>query len=69
VLEFDAAQPQLRITTPGVGNVDGTPVLTRGGWIVFPADAGRYTFSLFYSAAGGGTATFSNAGLWAGVVG
>ena len=69
ILEFDSASPQLRITTPGTGNVDGTPSLTRGGWIVFPADKGRYTFSLFYSVAGGGTATFSNTGLWAGVVG
>jgi hypothetical protein len=69
VLEFDSPDPQLRISTPGVGNVDGTPTLTRGGWIVFPADKGRYTFSLFYSVAGGGTATFTNTGLWAGVVG
>jgi hypothetical protein len=69
VLEFDSSDPQLRISTPGPGEVDGTPVLTRGGWIVFPADKGRYTFSLFYSVAGGGTATFTNTGLWAGVVG
>ena len=69
VLEFDTADPQLRITTPGTGNLDGTPVLTRGGWIVFPAEKGRYTFSLFYSVAGGGTATFTNTGLWAGVIG
>lgn len=69
VLEFETSDPQVRITTPGVGNVDGTPTLTRGGWLVFPAEKGRYTFSLFYSVAGGGTATFTNAGLWAGVVG
>jgi hypothetical protein len=69
VLEFDSSDPELRITTPGPGEVDGTPTLTRGGWIVFPADKGRYTFTLFYSVAGGGTGTFTNTGLWAGVIG
>ncbi len=69
ILEFDSPDPQLRISTPGTGNVDGTASLTRGGWIVFPAPKGKYTFSLFYSVAGGGTATFTNTGLWAGVVG
>jgi hypothetical protein len=69
ILEFNSSDPQLRISTPGVGNVDGTPSLTRGGWIVFPANKGKYTFSLFYSVAGGGTGTFTNTGLWAGVIG
>jgi hypothetical protein len=69
VLEFGEPTPQLRISTPGPGEVDGTPTLTRGGWIVFPANAGTYTFSLRYSQAGGGTAQFSNTGLWVGVVG
>jgi hypothetical protein len=69
VLEFDSSDPQLRISTPGTGMVDGTPNLARGGWIVFPADKGRYTFSLFYSVAGGGTGTFTNTGIWAGVIG
>jgi hypothetical protein len=69
ILEFNNPEPQLRISTPGTGNVDGTPNLARGGWIVFPAEKGRYTFSLFYSVAGGGTATFTNTGIWAGVVG
>jgi len=69
VLEFASATPELRITTPGTGNLDGTAALTRGGWIVFPAEKGKYTFSLYYSVAGGGTGTFSNTGLWAGVVG
>ena len=69
VLEFAGPDPQLRITTPGPGEVDGTPALTRGGWIVFPADKGTYTFSLRYSSGGGGSAIFSNTGLWAGVVG
>jgi hypothetical protein len=69
VMEFESAQPELRISTPGTGDLDGTPNLARGGWIVFPADAGRYTFSLLYSVAGGGTATFTNTGIWAGVVG
>ena len=69
ILEFNSADPQLRITTPGVGNFDGTPTLTRGGWLVFPAEKGRYTFELFYSVAGGGTATFTNTGIWAGVIG
>jgi hypothetical protein len=69
VLEFTSPDPQLRITAPGTGDLDGTGVLTRGGWLVFPAEKGRYTFSLRYSVAGGGTATFTNTGLWAGVVG
>src|SRR5688500_7171262 len=69
VLEFTSETPELRISTPGPGEVDGTPTLTRGGWIVFPADAGTYTFSLRYSQSGGGTAQFSNTGLWVGVVG
>lgn len=69
ILEYDASDPQLRITTPGTGNVDGTPSLTRGGWLVFPAEKGTYTFSLYYSVAGGGTATFTNTGIWAGVIG
>lgn len=69
IMEFDSAQPQLRISTPGTGNLDGTASLTRGGWIVFPANKGKYTFSLYYSVAGGGTATFQNTGLWAGVIG
>ena len=69
ILEFNSADPQLRISTPGTGNLDGTPVLTRGGWIVFPAEKGTYTFTLFYSVAGGGTGTFTNTGLWAGVIG
>jgi hypothetical protein len=69
VLEFDSAQPQLRISTPGTGMVDGTPNLARGGWIVFPAAKGKYTFKLLYSVAGGGTATFTNTGIWAGVIG
>ena len=69
ILEFTSSDPQLRITAPGTGDLDGASVLTRGGWLVFPAEKGRYTFSLFYSVAGGGTATFTNTGLWAGVVG
>jgi hypothetical protein len=69
VLEFSSADPQLRISTPGTGNVDGTPNLARGGWIVFPAEKGKYTFKLLYSVAGGGVATFANTGLWAGVIG
>jgi hypothetical protein len=69
ILEFESSNPQLRISTPGTGMIDGTPNLARGGWIVFPADQGKYTFSLYYSTASGGTATFTNTGLWAGVVG
>jgi hypothetical protein len=69
ILEFNTPDPQLRITTPGTGDLDGAAVLTRGGWLVFPAEKGRYTFSLYYSVAGGGTATFTNTGIWAGVVG
>ena len=68
VLQFNGATPELRISAPGTGDLDGTPTLTRGGWIVFPAEAGKYTFSLRYSQSGGGTATFQNTGLWVGVV-
>ena len=65
ILQFDGATPELRVSTPGVGNVDGTATETRGGWVVFPGPAaGTYTFSLRYSQSGGGTAQFSNAGLW-----
>jgi hypothetical protein len=69
ILEFDSSTPTQRITAPGTGDLDGTPTLTRGGWLVFPAPQGRYEFKLFYSVAGGGTATFQNTGIWAGVVG
>jgi hypothetical protein len=69
IIEFASSEPQLRISTPGSGDPDGAVNLARGGWIVFPADEGRYTFSLYYSVAGGGTATFQNTGLWAGVIG
>jgi hypothetical protein len=69
IMEFSGAQPQLRITAPGTGETDGAVSLVRGGWIVFPAEKGRYEFQLMYSVAGGGQAIFSNTGLWAGVVG
>jgi hypothetical protein len=69
LLEFSTANPQLRITAPGTGEVDGTVSLVRGGWIVFPAEKGQYTFELMYSVAGGGQAIFQNTGLWAGVIG
>jgi hypothetical protein len=69
VLQFDGTTPALRITTPGTGDLDGTLTLSRGGWIVFPADAGKYTFSFRYSQSGGGSATFQNIGLWVQVIG
>ena len=69
VMQFDEPTPALRITTPGTGDLDGTLTLSRGGWIVFPADAGKYTFSLRYSQSGGGSATFQNIGLWVQVIG
>ncbi len=69
ILEFTTAEPQLRITAPGTGEVDGAVSLVRGGWIVFPANKGSYTFELRYSVAGGGQAIFQNTGLWAGVLG
>lgn len=70
ILEYSGETPQLRVSTPGPGEVDGTPTLTRGGWIVFPAETpGTYTFSLRYSQSGGGTAQFSNVGLWVGILG
>ena len=69
ILEFSSAQPQLRVTTPGTGDVDGASSLARGGWLVFPASPGRYEFELRYSVAGGGQAIFQNTGIWAGVIG
>lgn len=70
ILEFASSDPTLRVTTPGPGDAgDGTSALTRGGFLVFPAEKGTYTFSLQYSAAGGGTAIFQNTGIWAGVIG
>ena len=41
ILEFNSSDPQLRISTPGTGNLDGTASLTRGGWIVFPGEQGQ----------------------------
>lgn len=69
ILEFSSSDPQLRVTTPGTGDVDGASSLARGGWLVFPASPGRYEFELRYSVAGSGQAIFSNTGLWVGVIG
>lgn len=69
VIEFHTAQPELRVSAPGTGDQDGATNVVRGGFLVFPAERGTYTFSLRYSAAGGGTATFQNTGIWAGVIG
>jgi hypothetical protein len=69
VMGFDSAQPQTRFTVPGPGDVGGVASPVRGGFLVFsPVQPGKYTFSLLYSVAGGGAATYSNAGIWAGVM-
>ncbi|MFL5870492.1 MAG: hypothetical protein ACJ75R_05385 [Solirubrobacterales bacterium] len=69
IMAFDTAQAQTRFTVPGPGDIGGVAGPTRGGFLVFsPANPGKYTFSLRYSQQGGGAATFSNAGLWAGAV-
>jgi hypothetical protein len=69
IMSFTAATPTIRYTVPGAGDNDGVSSPTRGGFLVFsPVSAGTYTFELRYSNPGGGTATFQNAGLWAGVM-
>jgi hypothetical protein len=55
-------------TAPGTGNQTGVNGQLRGGWLVFSPGAGTHTFSLRYSGAGGGTALFSAAKLYVGVV-
>ncbi|MGH2982315.1 MAG: hypothetical protein ACRDKV_09780 [Solirubrobacterales bacterium] len=55
-------------TAPGPGNQSGVNGELRGGWLVFSAGAGRHTFSLRYSGAGGGTALFANPKLYIAVV-
>ena len=68
-MEFDGPDPQIRYTVPGPGDIGGVSNPTRGGFLVFsPVNPGKYTFSLRYSNPGGGAATFTNAGIWAGVV-
>ena len=64
-----ASRPAAADQTPGTGNVDGTPRSTRGGWIVFPADAGHLHVLAPLQRRGRRHGTFSNTGLWAGVVG
>jgi hypothetical protein len=69
IMSFTSPDPTIRYTVPGAGDNDGVSSPTRGGFIVLtPVEPGTYTFSLRYSNPGGGTATFNNAGLWAGVV-
>jgi hypothetical protein len=69
IMEFTGPDPQIRFTVPGQGDVGGVASPVRGGFLVFsPVNPGKYTFSLRYSIQGGGAATFSNAGLWAGVM-
>jgi hypothetical protein len=69
IMEFNDATPQTRFTVPGPGDVGGVASPTRGGFLVFsPVNPGTYTFTLRYSVQGGGAATFTNAGLWAGAL-
>ena len=78
----DVAVVHMTWEMDGERNLNDSPVSSRqglvtmlltqesGGWIVFPAEQpGTYTFSLRYSQSGGGTAQFSNVGLWVGVLG
>jgi len=69
IMQFTSTQPETRFTVPGPGDIGGVASPVRGGFLVFsPVNPGKYTFSLRYSQQGGGAATFTNAGLWAGVV-
>jgi hypothetical protein len=51
-------------TAPGTGNQTGVSGDLRGGWLIFSPGAGKHTFSLRYSGAGGGTALFANPKLY-----
>jgi hypothetical protein len=53
-----------RFTAPGPGNDAGVNGQLRGGWLVFSPGAGKHTFSLRYSVAGGGTGLFANPKLY-----
>jgi hypothetical protein len=69
IMRFEKGQPQTRFTVPGQGDIGGVASPVRGGFLVFsPVNPGKYTFQLRYSQQGGGAATFTNAGLWAGVM-
>ena len=69
IMSFTSPDPTIRYSVPGPGDNDGVSSPTRGGFLVFsPVTPGTYTFQLRYSNPGGGTATFQNAGLWAGVI-
>jgi hypothetical protein len=69
IMQFTGPDPQTRFTVPGPGDIGGVASPVRGGFLVFsPVNPGKYTFTLHYSQQGGGAATFSNAGLWAGVM-
>ncbi len=54
-------------TAPGLA--DGVGTKARGGWLVFSVPAGTHTFTLTYSRAMGGTATFQNRKLSVAVLG
>jgi hypothetical protein len=72
IMQFNNPDPQIRFTVPGqpdAGGTGGVANPARGGFLVFsPVNPGTYRFSLRYSNPGAGAATFTNAGLWAGVV-
>ena len=69
IMSFSSPDPTIRYSVPGPGDNDGVSSPTRGGFLVFsPVTPGTYTFQLRYSNPGGGTGTFQNAGLWAGVL-
>lgn len=68
VIGASTAQLTDHFTAPGPGNQTGVNGELRGGWLVFSPGAGRHTFSLRYSGAGGGTALFANPKLYVAVV-
>ena len=69
IMETGNANFEVRKTSPGAGDGTGVTGEARAGWIVTPARPGRYTFSLRYSVAGGGTGIFRNRNLWVTVIG
>jgi hypothetical protein len=63
VLKTSANSFETRRTAPGTNDSDGVALISRGGWLTLAPPPGTYTFSLRYSAPGGGTATFQNRSL------
>jgi hypothetical protein len=69
ILQTGSNTLQSRFSAPGTNDEDGVQGSGRAGWIVFAPSAGKYRFSLGYSAPDGGNATFTNRRLYVTVLG